>query len=118
MQAACNAVAISRQALYAHKKKNPDFAEEWSSAIDAGSDKLEDEALRRAHDGVDEPVFYQGEIVGHVRKYSDTLLMFLLKGRRPQKYRDHLRAEVTGKDGEPIVTEIRRVVVDPRNQDA
>jgi hypothetical protein len=32
------------------------------------------------HDGVHEPVFWEGQVVGYRRRYSDTLLMFLLKG--------------------------------------
>jgi hypothetical protein len=47
---------------------------------------LEDEAKRRAHDGIDEPVFYQGEKCGVVRKYSDNLLIFMLKARRREKF--------------------------------
>ena len=37
-------------------------------------------------------MFWQGQVVGAVRKYSDTLLIFLLKSRRPEIYRE--RAEV------------------------
>ena len=50
---------------------------------------LEREARRRAVEGVEEPVgFYKGEPSAYVRKYSDTLLIFLMKGARPDKYRD------------------------------
>ena len=49
---------------------------------------LEAEAWRRAHDGIEEPILYKGQVVTHVRKYSDLLLMFLLKGLRPEKFRD------------------------------
>jgi hypothetical protein len=31
-----------------------------------------------------------------VRKYSDTLLIFLLKGARPAKYRERQQVEVSG----------------------
>jgi hypothetical protein len=31
--------------------------------------------------------------------YSDTLLIFMLKGRRPEKFRDNARVEMTGEDG-------------------
>jgi hypothetical protein len=41
--------------------------------------------------------------VGVVQEYSDTLLIFLLKGARPQKYRDNVRQEVTGSNGTPLV---------------
>lgn len=59
-------------------------------ALDIGADSLEDEAVRRARDGYDKPVYQQGQCVGQVRKYSDTLMVFLLKGARPKKYRDNV----------------------------
>jgi len=49
-------------------------------------DALEDEAIRRAHDGTMKPVFHGGKKVGEVREYSDKLLIFLLKGCKPEKY--------------------------------
>jgi hypothetical protein len=68
--------------------------------------------LRRARDGIEEPRFYEGAVCGHVRKYSDALLIFLLKARRPEKYSDKVTTTHQGPDGGPI-TEIRRVVVEP-----
>ena len=55
-------------------------------------DALEDEAVRRAYEGVERAVTVAGqrEII---REYSDTLLIFLLKGARPERYRDNLRLE-------------------------
>ncbi|MDD5338467.1 MAG: hypothetical protein PHG35_03525 [Dehalococcoidales bacterium] len=61
---------------------------------------LEDEAHRRAYTGVDEPVYYKGQVCGVVRKYSDTLLIVLLKANDPEKYRE--RAEITGANGGPV----------------
>ena len=57
---------------------------------------------------MEEPVYYQGEVVGQVQRYSDTLLMFLLKGRRPEKFKD--RTELTGKDGAPIVPVLNVII--------
>ena len=51
-------------------------------------DELEAEARRRAVQGVRQPVFHQGKVVGHIRKYSDLLLIFLLKHRRPEIFAD------------------------------
>ena len=42
---------------------------------------MEDEAVRRAVEGVPRPVFYQGQIVGAVQEYSDELLIRMLKAR-------------------------------------
>lgn len=62
---------------------------------------LEDEAVRRGYEGVERPVTIAGkrEII---REYSDTLLIFLLKAARPQKYRDYVRQEHVGPDGTPL----------------
>ncbi|MBT3932496.1 MAG: hypothetical protein HOL07_11125 [Rhodospirillaceae bacterium] len=73
---------------------DPVFAEAWHAAQEAGNDTVEDEAVRRAVAGHAEPVFYQGKQVGSVRKYSDSLLMFVLKARRPQRFRDRGDIEV------------------------
>ncbi len=54
-------------------------------------DVLEDEATRRAVEGVEEPAgWYKGKSGGTVRRYSDTLLIFRLKGELPQKYAERL----------------------------
>ena len=75
------------------------FAAAWDEALEVAIEMLELEARRRAEQGTLEPVFYQGEICGRVKKYSDTLLIFLLKAHRPEKYRDNVRSEITGPDG-------------------
>ncbi|HOS78432.1 MAG TPA: hypothetical protein PLL15_10325 [Syntrophales bacterium] len=56
---------------------------------DAHLRKLEDEAERRAVEGVEEDVFSpHGKKVGKRRVYSDTLLVKLLKATAPEKYAD------------------------------
>ena len=55
---------------------------------------LEDEAIRRAYHGVQRPVTIAGKRE-LVTGYSDTLLIFLLKGARPHKYRDNVHVETT-----------------------
>lgn len=44
---------------------------------------LESEARRRAVEGVSEPVFYKGDVVGYKQQYSDGLLGKLLEARVP-----------------------------------
>jgi hypothetical protein len=64
-------------------------------AEEAAADLLEREAFRRAVEGVEEPVgWYKGKPGGMVRKYSDVLAIFLLKGLRPDRYKD--RVEMRG----------------------
>lgn len=86
---------------------DPAYAEAFKQADAQAGDILEAEARRRAVDGVDEPVgWYKGEPGGMVRRYSDTLLIFLLKGRKPDVFGDRQRLEHTGKDGAPLRVEI------------
>ena len=47
---------------------------------------MEQEARRRAVYGVLVPIYWQGDVIGTERRYSDALLMFLLKAERPEKY--------------------------------
>nr|WP_323026547.1 hypothetical protein [Castellaniella sp.] len=116
---------------YTWRKDMPDFAAAWDDAMKAGLLALEDEAHRRAFEGVDDPLTYQGQFtylyrtkrdadgnpirdeqgmpvqepvldaagnhkIAAVRKYSDTLAIFLLKAHNPEKYRDNARLELAG----------------------
>jgi len=79
---------LALKTAYRHRKSDTKFCEEWDIAVDAAMDLLEGEAYRRAFEGVKEPVFRKNGQVGEVTKYSDPLIMFLLKGNRPAKYRE------------------------------
>jgi hypothetical protein len=105
-----NKAALAEIGVRASRKQiavllaDPEFRETYEEARGRHPDQLEAEALRRAVDGVDEPVFHDGEVVGHVRKYSDRLLMAILKARHPA-YRE--RVEHTGADGAPLEVTVR-----------
>jgi hypothetical protein len=79
---------LTRQRFYELRARDTAFAEEWAVAVDEGTDRLEDEAYRRAVEGVPEPIFSRGEVVGERRVYSDRLIEFLVKARRPAVYRE------------------------------
>ena len=94
---ACKKAGVPRRTAYEWKQSDTQFSEAWDEAVEAGTDSLVQEAVRRAHAGVDEPVYYQGEICGTVRKYSDTLLIFLLKSHRPSVYKESVDLNHGGK---------------------
>lgn len=93
---ACEAIGIGRTTAYEWRDADETFAQMWDAALKVGVSVLEDEATRRGHDGVDEPVFHQGQQCGTIRKYSDTLLIFLLKAHNPEKYRENSKVEIAG----------------------
>ncbi len=77
--------------LQAFRRNDEDFAEAWDFALEAAAHVLEEEAIRRATEGVLEPVYYKGEVAGYKTNYSDTLLMFILRGLKPGVYRENQR---------------------------
>lgn len=72
-QAALDA-GIHRDTAYFERSQDPEFAKEWEAALDRGVDMLEDVATKRAYEG------------------DTTMLIFLLKHRRPEKYREVARS--------------------------
>lgn len=104
---ACEDIGITRTTYYRWLEADPEFVAGCKLATAAFGEKLENEAFRRAHDGWDEPVFFRGEMQGHVHKYSDTLLIFLMKGNMPGKYHDKASVELTGREGKPLEILVR-----------
>jgi hypothetical protein len=82
-------------------KEDPEFLARFTQAEKDAEERLEREAYRRAHQGTRKPVFYQGEECGAVHEYSDTLLMFLMKGRNPKKWRDNT-LNLGNAEGKPL----------------
>ncbi len=103
---ACKAGRITRSNVYRAREEDERFKAAWDAALDEAADLLEKEARRRAVNGVKEPVFYKGKVVGDIKRFSDSLLMFLLKGTRPDKYRENHKHEVGGVGGAPIAVHI------------
>jgi hypothetical protein len=92
---ACEIADIARATFYGWLK-DPEFKAAYEAAREEAIQVLEDEAIKRATIGG-----------------SDTLLIFLLKAARPQKYRDYVRQEVTGPNGAGLVPTRVEIVSGP-----
>lgn len=99
---ACAAAKVTPRTHRDWMKADADYAEAFGEAREAAADSLEREAIHRARDGWREPVYQGGKLVGHILKKSDTLLIFMLKAVRPEKFRE--RQEISGPNGGPIET--------------
>lgn len=97
----CKLMGIHPCNFYKARKSDPNFDQGVKDAVEQGYDLWEEEARRRAIDGVLEPVFYRGEEVGTIRKYSDFLLKTLLQGRKPKVYNPGVKI-TAGNDGEKV----------------
>ena len=85
---AVKSIGASRQGLYKARGLDDQFRAEWADALESASDNLIAEARRRGYAGIEKPLHYQGQLTGHVvQEYSDILLIFLIKGLRPE-FRD------------------------------
>lgn len=97
----CRFAGTTRPTVYKHKELDADFAQRWLVSEDEYIERLEAEADRRAVEGIRKKKFDKGQPVidpetgrqYEEREYSDTLLIFRLKGTRPEKYRDNVKVE-------------------------
>lgn len=118
IQHAAEVAGIAITTFYDRRNKYPDFAKEARLALTESNARLEREARRRAHDGVDKPVFYKGKIAGEwvdengepcskrkkgakfirhsIKEYSDQLLGILLKAHNP-KFREKTESTIKAK---------------------
>ena len=95
---------MTRRRLNTLLESDVEFGLRYQDALDEAADMLEAEAWRRALEGVQQPILNSGKLVLDpvtgatmmVRRYSDTLLMLLLRGSKPEKFSN--RAPVGGRE--------------------
>ncbi len=91
---AASLVPCARSSAYLWRKDDAEFATAFRDAEQMSADLLESIAYERA-----------------TRKDfpSDTLCIFLLKGLRPERYRENSRIELTGANGGPVQLQAGRL---------
>ena len=100
---------ISRRTIF-RARKDPEFEKLYQEAHELGVSAMEDEAVLRATKGTLEPVFWKGRRVATIRKKSDLLLMFILKARKPELYRDNFEAKDTPNVHDDTIQSPREVI--------
>lgn len=86
--AACKAVDMSTVGAYQLRRQDgaDEFRDAWDRAIDLGVRRIEDVTMDRALNGVEEPVYSYGALIGTRTRYNDRLLMFILRNRLPERF--------------------------------
>jgi hypothetical protein len=96
IRAAAGAVRMTVQSAYALRRApgGEAFAAAWMAAIQQGALKLADVAFERALNGTEEPVYNRdGMMFGTRTRYSERLMMFLMRAHLPERYAHAHRAE-------------------------
>jgi hypothetical protein len=103
-------INVTRSTVYQWIDDDPEFAKSVENAREEGLDLIEAEVKRRAYDG-EEVQYYNkdGSPGAIVRKYSDLLAMFFLKGHRPEKYREIREDRVSGKVAHEVFLKVEFV---------
>src|SRR5215217_8277159 len=85
---ACRTVGVSLIFLDQWERDDKTVAERVQEAERVGTMGLVSAAIKRGVHGVEEDVYYKGEVVGQKTNYSDSLLTTLLKAKRPEFAKD------------------------------
>lgn len=121
---AAQKVGVDRSAHYRWLKEDPAYAAAFAEAEVKALDGLEREARRRAIEGTEKPVYQGGKLIGTIREYSDTLLIFLMKGANPSRYRERIDLTVDvrrtaeqfatahGLDADEVMAEAERILAE------
>jgi hypothetical protein len=85
---AAHAVNMTPEGAYLLRRhpEGTGFRKAWEVALSLGVQRLEDVAMDRALNGVEQPVYSYGKLIGTRRVTSDALLMFLLRNRAPHRF--------------------------------
>lgn len=116
---AAKSAGIDRHTPKEWCETDPDFELAYEDAKESYAEILEAEAVKRATKGVmrykfdrrGEPLIDPRTGKPYVeREFSDTLLIFMLKGLKPKTYRENVKTELSGENGAPIETKTEIVV--------
>jgi hypothetical protein len=75
VRAACARVGLSREAAYRLRRRDPLFARAWAAAQVQARESVGEVFGTRAIEGIEEEVWYRGEVVGTRRRYDNRLLL-------------------------------------------
>ena len=123
---ACEAAGISTALHYNWLDRDPDYRPQFEEATQKSIYAMEAEARQRAIEGLRQYKFTaKGESIPHPLtgepyyedKRSDVLLIFLLKGMAPEKYRDNIAATVNGEIQHSHTIEQLRAALDEARRD-
>jgi len=106
---------VSSQTIRNHREADPAFDERVKDAVERYRDSVDAEIKRRGIDGIEEPVFYQGVVVGWLRRYSDALALAHAKAHDP-RYRERTQLDIKHSGGVMVVPAVPASTADWNNR--
>lgn len=115
---AARKAGMGLRTVYDHRQNDEVFRQAEEDAMYAFLDHVESQVWERAVSGWDEVTTYEngndeGVAIKQTvtrRKVSDTLAIFMLKGHRPQKYRDNMSIEHQVSTADVLEEEIKQAM--------
>jgi hypothetical protein len=106
---ALRSAGVSYNTFRAHERNDPEFAAQVREAEAQGAQLLHDVCWKRAMEGDLEPVYWQGQIAGYVRKFDTRLQIEFLRAYRPERFkRPGTQVNVGMKNDVFVLTEEQR----------
>jgi hypothetical protein len=81
------AAHVSYNTVKLHERNDPEFAAQLKEAEEEGAQLLHGVCFKAALEGNVEPVYFQGQIVGHIRKYDSRMQIELLRAHMPHLFK-------------------------------
>lgn len=112
VEAARRFALVSKDTVYSHRRKDPDFAKAWDEALEIGRDTLmpllEQAVALRAIYGTLEPVYHGAKRVGWRRVFNVTREIWMMKHNLADRYDpERLIRGSEGKSAREFADEVR-----------
>lgn len=114
VRTAARRARVSHQTCYRARRGSAAFGRAWDAALVVARGAAEAQLADYALNGVEEEVWYHGELAGTRRRFSDRLLLAHLA--RLDRMRTDARIEALAEDFDALLTRLRRgegIEVDP-----
>jgi hypothetical protein len=81
------AAHVSYNTVKLHERSDPDFAAQLKEAEQEGAEMLHAVCWKSALEGNVEPVYFQGQIVGEIRRFDNRLRIEMLRAHMPHLFK-------------------------------
>jgi hypothetical protein len=81
------AAHVSYNTVKLHERNDPEFAAQLKEAEEEGAQLLHAVCFQAALHGELQPVYWQGQIVGHIKKYDSRLRIEMLRAHMPHLFK-------------------------------